>query len=234
MTSDGRDRELKRFVAGLEIDEAAFAEEVARLAVQRTAVLEALLRSLDSAEATARMRAAQRVARMPDVPREVVERLTRIAAADVDERVRVAGADALGAHGLTLTGDEQPAPGSHRGLLPLLRLVAFRTRLPDPSPVVQFRPEERGRGVATLLLVERVGALTSLTLSGLPAELVGQRLAIEVRGPDPDTEPLLRFESGEAVTSDGALALSIEADDRALAVVGGWDAAIIDLVPAGG
>src|SRR3954463_13197420 len=95
---DDDDRAIDRFVAGAPVDADALAMAITAKATDRAVVVEALLKNLASDEAIVRVRAAERVARMPDVAPAVAARLRELAVNDAHPGAREACAAALRAH----------------------------------------------------------------------------------------------------------------------------------------
>ena len=109
MSGPDQDGPVPRPGAGPPGDADAPPEAITVRSIDRAIVVDALLRVLASPEATARLRAAQRVTRMADIAPSLVDELTRMAADDVDLDVRAAAGFALRAHLRPAPGDRPPA-----------------------------------------------------------------------------------------------------------------------------
>ena len=228
-------RALDRFVAGLDVDEDALATAIVGKAVDRTVVVEALLKALASPQPALAVLGAQRIARMPDVAKPVAAQLTLIAAGEDegDERVRTACAAALRAHGLPVPGDDgkrgnpldpKPVPVFARLML---RALMMRSEQPIVSlePVYsEDAPHVRGE------LSEDEDDVLHVKLTGLPPEFHGRRLELSVRR-DVDARELTTIATAQArVSPDGAVAIRIEPELGSVADIRRWLAAGIELV----
>jgi hypothetical protein len=209
VSSADNDRAILRFVAGVSVDEDALAEAIAARAVDRAAVVEALVGALLSPEATARLRAAERVARMEDVAREVADVLTRIAVADIDRHVRAAASTALRTHDEPLPGEPplsvKPPP---RRSVPSIafRRVAIRS---GPSEPLVLLPLDRANAHCHGLVSLGDDGLWRVALTGLSAAFAGTRPVLRARG---DDGPIVLGTATQAVTSDGAVTIIIARD----------------------
>ena len=239
MTSGDDKRALERFVAGLEVEEDALAAAVTARAVDRTIVVEALLTALSSPEAAVRRRAALRVARMADIVPRIVAELTRIAAADPDERAREAGAAALRAHRLREPGAaDEPgaAPARARSATSLggrLRAVLWLQPLIFRAEelTVHLRPrvETDAPDMSGRLTADDEGRILMI-LARLPATFAGSRPSVRARR---DAGSTAYSEIGAAtapVSVDGAVTILIDPDLGSLDEVEGVFEHDIELV----
>lgn len=217
MNRDDDDRSIDRFVAGLPVDEDALADAITARGIERTIVVEALVGALESTEATARLRAAERVARMEDVAEPVARALTRIAGGDVDLDVRAAAAAALRTHGEPVPGEPMPSHATRR---PTEAAVARRaSRLSVAFQHMAMRSGESAAPLLLLLPIDRAKAPArgsarlddagswSVTLSGLAGEFAGTRPLLWV--PGEDGLPFHLGTAADPVTSGGSVTIVI-------------------------
>lgn len=220
MNGDDDDRAINRFVAGLPVDEDALDGAISAHAVDRMIIVEALVGALDSMEATARLRAAERIARMPDIARPVAGALTRLVVADADLDVRAAAAAALRTHGEPVPGEparrraapqstEAPVLGRTASRLSVaLRRVAFRSG--DEAITLLLLPIDRAdvpvRGRARL----GDGDRWSVTIDGLGAEFMGTYPRLWVL--DADGTPFVLGTAADPVAADGSVTIAVRAE----------------------
>lgn len=230
MSADDDRRAIERFVAGLPVEADALTTAITAKAVDRTVVIEALLKGLASSESVVRRRAAQRVARMPDVAPRVAARLTLLAGTDDDERSREASAAALRAHGVPVpgeapTGEVAPARASLAGVL---RLKALVTRAPYAPITLVARYREDAPDLLGQLKDE-VGNVR-LELSGLPQAFAGTRPALRTRR-EAGSGPLVPIAWAEMpVSTGGDVTLSIPLEGASVDDLVDWLANGLDLV----
>jgi hypothetical protein len=239
MTSDDDKRALDRFVAGLDVGEDALASAVTARAVDRTIVIEALLKALASPQADIRRRAAQRVARMADVAPRVQAELTLIAATDPDERVSEACAAALRAHVLLEQDAASAAPRSdHEPASPplverflaslMLRPMIMRSAR---QPLVLLLPRNRAelpemRGT----LMDADDGAVLVVLSALPPQFAATHPTLRVRR-DADSDAFTAIATAtEPVSADGAATIRIGPEVGPADEVRRWFGREIELV----
>src|SRR5690348_11454947 len=130
MSTDDDERAIDRFIAGAPVDADALASAITAKAFDRAVVIESLLQGLAAPEPVVRRRAAERIARMPDVDGRVEVELRRLAEQDDNERVRAACAAALAAHApdAAATAEAEPATGRRWSVLVLLKAATVRSR----------------------------------------------------------------------------------------------------------
>lgn len=226
MSSRDDERALQRYVAGLDVDEDRLAPAVTARAVERSIVAEALIDALAAAEATVRLRAAERAARMAEPVPRVVAALTLTAGTDVDRRVRAAAEHALRTHGLDeLSEPVAQSTGDMAGDRARGRIgEPIRSAFTVPFRVVAMRGSSPQRGARTLLLVALEGAdapargiatlgddgLWSIALTGLPAPFAGGHAMLRALGTE--GEPTLVVTSADPVTDEGAVRIVISSE----------------------
>lgn len=217
-TNDDR-RAIERFVAGLPVDASDLATAITARAVDRTIVIQALLNGLSSPEPVVRLRAAERVAEMPDVAPPVAARLALIAATDEDRRAREASAAALRAHGLAVPDEADPPPKRWSFGLPLHLAVSFAR---DPEAEIEITAESlAARDLHGLLRRDAAGAVW-LDLAQLPEELIATRPTLRVRkdGPEARLVPLARAET--PVSAGGDVTIRVPPAVGTFDAVAGW------------
>ena len=135
-------------------------EAITVQSIERAIVVDALLRVLASPEATARLRAAERVARMADAAPSVIAVLIRMASEDVDLRVRAAAEAALRVHLRPAPGDRPragafdppPTDASGAHTTPAGRPEKEHTTMIHPTPSPQLAvPQMLCAGVVDML-----------------------------------------------------------------------------------
>lgn len=226
-------RAIDRFVVGLPTDPDELAQAIAERAIDRTTVVESLLRSLADPEGAVRLRAAFRVARMDEISPLVAARVRVIAGTDQDPRARSAAVAALRAHALPAPDDHEapPARGPRRRPTLWLRAVVVRsTGRGAVSLVARDRlsdPEVRGR------CSEDERGLLRLELTGLPEAFCGTLPTVRVRIGDA-AETTAITAAAEAVTAEGSVTIHFAPDLGSVEEVIGWLGTEIELVAGDG
>lgn len=202
------DRIIARFVAGLEVDERALAEAIAARAIDHAAVVDALVHALADPEPTARLRAAEHVARMDDIDREVADALTRIVVADIDLDVRAAARHALRTHEQPVP-DDAVAPAERARPRPslLFRATFVRSGTSDVAPTLLL-PTDLGN-TESHGVVTRTEAGWQVEMRGLPAEFGGTRPVLRALSP---SGRLVLGMASVPVTPEGAVKIVLSAD----------------------
>lgn len=230
MSADDNRRAIGRFVAGLPVEADALATAITAKAVDRTVVIEALLKGLASPERVVRRRAAQRVARMPDVAPRVAARLALLAGTDDDDRSREASAAALRVHDLPVPGEAPTGElGSARASLAgVLRLKALVTRAPDAPITLVARYREDGPDLLGQLKDEE--SEVRLELSGLPQAFAGTRPVLRTRR-EAGSGPLAQIAWAETpVSTGGDVTISVPLEGASVDDLVDWLANGVDLV----
>lgn len=204
MSSGDDERIIRRFVSGLPVDDDALAEAVASRAIDRTAFARALMAALSSDEATARLRACERVARMDHIADDVARMLDRIASADVDTQVRAAAGSALHAHG---RHDPEQRPQDAVRYVPSisLRLVSLRSGSSRPRLLL---PVNRADAPASALASQLDDGRWHVVVTGLPAAFVGTRPVLRARD---GVAPVVLGRAAEPVAPGGEVTIVIPA-----------------------
>jgi hypothetical protein len=191
MSSQDDRHALQRFVAGLDVEPDALATALAAEAIDHLVVEEALLRALAADEATARVRAARRVARMPEVSQRVLAQLRVIADADQDPRAREQAAAALTAH----EGPRAVAPlARRRGGLAILRWELLGVR---GGQAYAYAPKVRA-DLDTGAILAIADGVPRLELSGLPERCRGRWPMLLVEGDEVGVAEAAVSPDGEA------------------------------------
>lgn len=219
-------RALDRFVAGLPVDPDALAIAITAKAVDRTIVVDALLKGLADPTAAVRRRTALRIGRMPEADPRLAARLGVLADADDDPGTREASAASLRAHGLPVPGEGEDAAASSGAHAPwvLLRASVARSatrRIEVAARYASDAPQLDGD------LVEDPGGARA-DLRGLPPEFAGTRPALRAaRAPG----PLTAIGTAEApVSPDGSVTIRIPLEDTSFDDLVDWVASGVDLV----
>jgi hypothetical protein len=219
------DRAIDRFVAGAPVDADELATAITAKAVDRAIVVEALLKNLASDEPVVRRRAAERVARLPDLPDQIAARLTEMAVNDGHARAREACAAALVAHGRPVPGAPRPAePTSaaepRRWSLRVLITAARPARGADFEATIGPRYEEDAPRLRGRLYDSPAGA--RLELTGLPQEFAGTRPEIRAqRARGQAFETIARADA--PVTPGGTVTMTVVAiEDATVEDVADW------------
>lgn len=234
MSSDDDRRALERYVAGAPVDPEALAHAVTGRAVERTIVVEALLRGLERDEPLFRRRMATRIARMPHLDERVAARLKVLVGQDDDPSVSAAAADALRRHGEPVPGEPArppaPEPSTGRGRFRLtlgLRVLVVRSARVEVT--IEPRYREDAERLAGRVVDDGAGG-TVVQLLGLPLELTGTRPILRVRR-EPLPAPLTEIaRAAVPVSPDGTVTVSVPASVAAFDALTGWMAAGADLV----
>ena len=209
MTSEEHERTIERFIAGVRVDEADLAAAAAGRAIDRTIVVEALVRALEHPEAAIRLLTAQRLARMANVGDELVGRLTLAAGSDPDLRVRAAAGAALRVHAVT----DEPEPRRARRAGAILVALAFEPAfLRGTRAVVRLYASDAAEAPDAWARIVAEEDLLRVELTGLPAGFASLLPTIRIAG-----------SGGEHI--DVATAAQPVADDGSVT---------IDVVPAAG
>lgn len=175
MSSQDDRHALQRFVAGLDVEPDVLATAVAAEAIDQVVVEEALLRALTADEASARVRAARRLARIPEVSQRVLAQLRLIATADEDPRAREQAAAALTAH----EAPHAAAPDARRRTgLAILRLELLGVR---GGQAYTYAPRVRA-DLETGAILSIADGVPRLELSGLPERCRGRWPMLLVEG----------------------------------------------------
>jgi hypothetical protein len=229
-TEDDR-RALEAYVAGVPVDPAVLARAVTARAIDRTIVVEALLRGLHRDEPLLRRRMATRIARMPHLDERVAARLKVLAGLDDDLEVREAAAEALRRHRVPVPGDPVPrerAP-ARRPFLVALGLRALVVRSAVAPITVQARYSEDAPDLTGRVMDDGHGGAV-VQLAGLPEAFTGTRPVLRARR-DPLPHPLAEIaRASNPVSPDGRLTVAVPASVATFDELTGWMAAGTDLV----
>lgn len=229
MSSEDDERTIERFIAGVRVDETDLAAAAAGRAVDRTIVVEALVRGLVHPEAAIRLLTAQRLARMANIGEVLVGRLTYAAGSDPDLRVRAAADAALRVH--RVTGDEPARHGArHAGSIRValgFRPAAFR----GTRAAVRLHADDRIEAPDAWARIVAEGDLVRVVLTGLPAGFATTRPAIRITGEDGKRIDVAT--AAQPVTADGSLTIHVAAaagtrDALARVLATGFELVILD------
>ena len=227
MSTDDDRRTIDRFVAGLPVDADSLATAITAKAVDRTVVIEALLKGLASSEPVVRRRSAQRIQRIPDLAPRVAARLTVLAGTDEDAEARAASAAALRSHGQDVPGEVPPRESARQWAPRILRIELALIRLRgEPIPLEPLRAED-APDLEGRLFDDQSGVRIALT--GLPPEFAGTRPVVRARRER--GSPLEAIASAEGpVAPDGEVTMTVTVDDPTLNDVIEWLDNGVDLV----
>lgn len=236
MSSDEDDRRaLERYVAGVPVDPEALARAVTARAVDRTIVVEALLRGLDRDEPLLRRRMATRIAEMPHLDERVAARLRVLAGLDDDPGVREAAAEALRRHGVAAPGEvvvTSSAPAERTPLLASLRLRALVVRSAVAPVTLEARYREDAPDLSGRVVGDGHGGAI-VELHALPDDLVGTRPLLRARRA-PLPEPLAEImRASDPVSAAGDVTFAVAASVASFDELVGWLVAGSDLLVPG-
>jgi HEAT repeat protein len=172
-------RAIDRLIAGLEVDTDDLATAIASRAMERSAVVDAVVRALDSGEPTVRLRAVERIGRMPDLAPRLEAALRRVALDDEDARVRAAGALALRRHAAEHPGGSGGAADAPRRVLAAIALHLLTTRSGTTAVVLRAKYSEDAPNLVAELVAEGEDPVR-LSVRGLPEPLIGTRPELHV------------------------------------------------------
>ena len=201
MSSGDDERTIERFIAGVRVDEADLAAAAARRAIDRTIVVEALVRALEHPEAAVRLLTAQRLARMTNVGDELVGRLTHAAGSDPDLRVRAAADAALRVHRVAPVGPERRV--SRR-----VRSLAFQPAfLRGTRAVVRLHAADRSDAPDAWARIVAEDDLVRVVLTGLPPDFASLRPTILIAGDDGQDIDVAT--AAQPVADDGSVTIDV-------------------------
>lgn len=182
MSAGDERRAIDRLVAGLPVDADELATAITSSAMQRTVVVNAVLRGLESDEPTVRLRAATRVGRMPDLAPRLAGPLRMVALEDADPRVREAAAEALRTHDSSAAAEPPVAARAPAIAVVALRLLTSRA----PESDLVLHAEYRADAPHLLVRVDMEGPWNArLSVRGLPEAFFGMHPELHVlREPD--------------------------------------------------
>jgi hypothetical protein len=209
MSSDD-DRTIERFIAGVRVDEADLAAAAARRAVDRTIVVDALVRALEHPEAAVRLLTAQRLARMTNVGDVLVGRLTYAAGGDPDLRVRAAARAALRIH--RVTPDERERRDTRRAGSILVSLAFQPAFLRGTRAVVRLHAADRTDAPDAWARLLAEDLLVRVVLTGLPAGFASLRPTIRIAGDD--GEDIDVATAAQPVAGDGSVTIDVAPGTR--------------------
>jgi hypothetical protein len=234
MSEDEDRRAIDRLVAGLPVEPDALATAITGKAVDRTVVVEALLKGLDDPEAVVRRRTARRVGRMADVAPRLAARLTVLAGSDEDDRSREASAAALRAHGLPVPGEPERDGPKSASAFPVAVGLLLRASV---SRSVRHRfalaPLYTTDAPQLEVKVHEEHGELRLELSGLPPAFVATRPVLRARVA-PAPEPLKPI--GHAVgpvSAEGRVTIRVPLEGASLDDLTDWLTSGADLVVPG-
>ena len=229
MSSEEDRGAIDRFVAGAAVDANALAAAITANAVDRTVVVEALLKGLEDPEPLVRRRTALRIAGMPEIDNRLAARLAVTALSDDDDGCRHGAAAALRSHALPVPGERTQPATSFSGRRPLLLLRAAALRSAASGLELTARYREDAPDLATEL-VEAHGGDAQAELRGLPRSFAGTRPVLRARVAPPP-EPLTPIgRAANPVSADGAVTIRIPLDGASLDKLVEWLMAGVDLV----
>ena len=201
MSSGDDERTIERFIAGVRVDEADLAAAAARRAIDRTIVVEALVRALEHPEAAVRLLTAQRLARMRNIGDELVGRLTYAAGSDPDLRVRAAADAALRVHRVAPDGSER------RELRRARSLVFQPAFLRGTRSVVRLHAADRADAPDAWARIVAEDDLVRVVLTGLPADFASLRPTIRIAGDDGEDVDVAT--ATQPVAGDGSVTIDV-------------------------
>ena len=219
---------IERFVAGAPVEADALAAAITAKAVDRTVVVEALLKGLGDPDPVIRLRTAFRIARMPEVDLRVTATLTLTAASDADAGCRDAASAALRRHELPVPGERAEDAGTSARARPRLLLRAWAVRSAAGGVDLAARYREHAPNLDAQLL-EAPGGHARVELRGLPPAFAGTRPLLRARvvpAPEPLT-PVGR--AAHPVSADGEVTIEIPLEGASLDELADWLTAGADL-----
>jgi hypothetical protein len=167
---------LRRYVAGLDVEPDALATAITADAVDHAAVEDALLLALGAAEPVARLRAARRIARLPELPPRVLARLRVLIEHDGDPRVSAAAATALAAH------EDEPAVAKADPPRRLLKVLSLELLDVRGEERFAYAPAVRGAHLDTGAVLTLVDDVPQLELTDLPTGVRGRHPLLLIDG----------------------------------------------------
>jgi hypothetical protein len=213
MSSDDGRRVLDRFVAGLPVGADELAEAITAVALERSVVVQAIVRGLTDASPLVRLRMARRVGEMAEVDAVIVAQLRVAVVQDDDVRVRETCAAAMRAHAVAVPGE--PPPGEPRGErgtraragLALRLMLAGQTRGDEARVRIVPRWRDDAEGLSGRCYLAGPGA-PRIELESLPTAWVGSLPGL--RADRPDAGPAVLGTAASPVGADGRVSIPLQ------------------------